>query len=152
MQWSNRNIPCLQYCLRASRDPHKALPQKWHMYSECTCKNNKYCIRSDPKSIALYFIVCKYMAKEGGYKYSSKYQWRWRREWRPSLSVISAAFIAFGRSCLLANTSSTASLNSSYKFKHSHYVNKVFEGRWKEKNAKHSEVFVPHSTCGAAHP
>lgn len=43
------------------------------------------------------------------------YQWRWRREWRPSLSVISAAFIAFGRSCLFANTSSTASLNSSCK-------------------------------------
>jgi hypothetical protein len=42
------------------------------------------------------------------------YQWRWRSEWRPSLSVISAAFIAFGRSCLFANTSSTASLNSSY--------------------------------------
>lgn len=43
------------------------------------------------------------------------YQWRWRREWSPSLSVISAAFIALGRSCLLANTSKTASLNSSWK-------------------------------------
>ena len=42
------------------------------------------------------------------------YQWRWRREWRPSLSVISAAFIALGRSCLLANTSKTASLSSSW--------------------------------------
>eukprot|EP01018_Ginkgo_biloba_P038737 Gb_38389 [translate_table: standard] len=41
------------------------------------------------------------------------YQWRWRREWSPSLSVISAAFIAFGRSCLLAKTSKTASRNSS---------------------------------------
>ena len=46
------------------------------------------------------------------------YQWRWRREWRPSLSVISAAFIAFGRSCLFANTSSTASLNSSWNVYH----------------------------------
>ena len=41
------------------------------------------------------------------------YQWRCLREWRPSLSVISAAFIAFGRSCLFANTRSTASLSSS---------------------------------------
>ena len=30
------------------------------------------------------------------------YQARWRSEWRPSLSVISAAFIALGRSCLSA--------------------------------------------------
>ena len=45
------------------------------------------------------------------------YQCRWRRECSPSLSVISAAFIAFGRSCLLANTSKTASRNSScHKF------------------------------------
>ena len=42
------------------------------------------------------------------------YQCRWRRECRPSLSVISAAFIALGRSCLFANTSSTASRSSSY--------------------------------------
>jgi len=46
------------------------------------------------------------------------YQCRWRREWSPSLSVISAAFIALGRSCLLANTSRTASLNSSYQNTH----------------------------------
>ena len=45
------------------------------------------------------------------------YQWRWRKVWRPSLSVISAAFIAIGRSCLLANTSNTASRSSSYKKK-----------------------------------
>jgi hypothetical protein len=43
------------------------------------------------------------------------YQWRWRSECNPSLSVISAAFMAFGRSCLLANTRRTASRNSSYK-------------------------------------
>jgi hypothetical protein len=43
------------------------------------------------------------------------YQWRWRNECNPSLSVISAAFMAFGRSCLLANTRRTASRNSSYK-------------------------------------
>ena len=41
------------------------------------------------------------------------YHCLWRREWRPSLSVISAAFMAFGRSCLLANTRRTASRNSS---------------------------------------
>ncbi len=41
------------------------------------------------------------------------YQWRWRREWRPSLSVISAAFMALGRSCLLAKTRRTASRSSS---------------------------------------
>ncbi len=41
------------------------------------------------------------------------HQWRWRSECSPSLSVISAAFIALGRSCLLANTSSTASRSSS---------------------------------------
>lgn len=48
------------------------------------------------------------------------YQWRWRREWRPSLSVISAAFIALGRSCLFANTSSTASLSSSCQWNQQH--------------------------------
>ena len=46
--------------------------------------------------------------------YKQTYQWRWRRECRPSLSVISAAFIALGRSCLFANTSNTASLSSSW--------------------------------------
>lgn len=49
--------------------------------------------------------------------YLSTYQWRCRREWRPSLSVISAAFIALGRSCLFANTSNTASLNSSCPYR-----------------------------------
>jgi hypothetical protein len=44
---------------------------------------------------------------------TADYQWRCRSECRPSLSVISAAFIAFGRSCLLANTSRTASRSSS---------------------------------------
>lgn len=38
---------------------------------------------------------------------------RCRMECKPSLSVTSATVIAFGRSCLLANTSSTASLSSS---------------------------------------
>lgn len=40
---------------------------------------------------------------------------------RPNDSVISAADIAFGKSCLLANTSNAASLNSSscnYKCKY----------------------------------
>ena len=46
--------------------------------------------------------------------YKQTYQWRWRRECRPSLSVISAAFIALGRSCLFANTSNTASRSSSW--------------------------------------
>ena len=41
------------------------------------------------------------------------YQFLFLRLWRPSLSVISAAFIALGKSCLLANISRTASLNSS---------------------------------------
>ncbi len=61
------------------------------------------------------------------------YQLRFRNEWRPNLSVISAAFIAFGKSylekkqknnlikkyfkikltCLLANIKRTASRNSS---------------------------------------
>ena len=40
-------------------------------------------------------------------------QWRWRMEWSPSLSVISAAVMAFGKSCLLAKTRSTASRSSS---------------------------------------
>ena len=35
------------------------------------------------------------------------------KPWSPSLSVISAALIALGRSCLLANTSRMESLNSS---------------------------------------
>ena len=35
------------------------------------------------------------------------YQFLFLRLWRPSLSVISAAFIAFGRSCLLAKMSRT---------------------------------------------
>lgn len=41
------------------------------------------------------------------------YQLRFLRECNPSLSVISAAFIALGRSCLFAKISSTASLSSS---------------------------------------
>lgn len=36
-----------------------------------------------------------------------------RRDWRPSLSVISLIAMAFGRSCLFANRSSTASRSSS---------------------------------------
>ncbi len=38
------------------------------------------------------------------------YQLRWRRAWRPSLSVISAAFMAFGRSCDEQETNQTADL------------------------------------------
>lgn len=45
---------------------------------------------------------------------TTTHQCRWRNECRPSLSVISAAFIALGRSCLLAKTNNTASLSSSY--------------------------------------
>ena len=41
------------------------------------------------------------------------YQFLFLRLCRPSLSVISAAFIALGRSCLLAKMRRTASLNSS---------------------------------------
>lgn len=44
---------------------------------------------------------------------AAPHQWRCRSECRPSLSVISAAFMAFGRSCLFAKTSSTASRSSS---------------------------------------
>jgi hypothetical protein len=52
---------------------------------------------------------------------SIRYNWRSRHshhlrcriECRPSLSVTSATVIAFGRSCLLANTNRTASLSSS---------------------------------------
>ena len=39
--------------------------------------------------------------------------WRWRKLWSPSFSVTSAAVIAWGRSCLFAKTSSTASRISS---------------------------------------
>lgn len=46
----------------------------------------------------------------------NKYHGRWRKERRPSLSVISVAVIAFGRSCLFAITRRTASLSSSYLF------------------------------------
>lgn len=41
------------------------------------------------------------------------YQFLFRSEWRLSLSVISAAVIAFGRSCLLAKTRRIASRSSS---------------------------------------
>ena len=41
------------------------------------------------------------------------YQCLFLKECKPSLSVISAAFIALGRSCLLANTSKRASRSSS---------------------------------------
>lgn len=41
------------------------------------------------------------------------YQLRFLNECSPNLSVISAAFIAFGKSCLFANINSTASLSSS---------------------------------------
>lgn len=49
------------------------------------------------------------------------YQRRWRSECRPSLSVTSETLMAFGRSCLLANTSNTASRSSSCNW---HYQNK----------------------------
>merc|ERR1711935_958359 len=39
--------------------------------------------------------------------------WRWRKLWRPSFSVTSAAAMALGKSCLLAKTRSTASRISS---------------------------------------
>lgn len=41
------------------------------------------------------------------------YQLRFLNECSPNLSVISAAFIAFGRSCLFAKINRTASLSSS---------------------------------------
>lgn len=41
------------------------------------------------------------------------YQVRCLRPWRPSLSVISAAFMALGKSCLLAKTKRRASRSSS---------------------------------------
>ena len=41
------------------------------------------------------------------------YQLRWRRDCKPSFSVTSAADMALGKSCLLQNTSKTASRSSS---------------------------------------
>lgn len=46
-------------------------------------------------------------------KFTWMYQVRCLKPWSPSLSVISAAFIAFGKSCLLAKTSRRASRRSS---------------------------------------
>jgi hypothetical protein len=105
-------IPCLQCCLRASPIPHTAPHQRWRMCSGCTC--NEWFRQSVTKRM----VDC--WKRRASDRNKLAYQWRWRREWRPSLSVISAAFIAFGRSCLFANTSSTASLNSSCKCNKSH--------------------------------
>lgn len=103
------SLPCWQYCWRASLVPRRVLPQRWHMYSEYTCDKPNTKINNQNQNTQ------QRRLKAGRHnRNASEYQWRWRREWRPSLSVISAAFIAFGRSCLLANTRSTASLNSSY--------------------------------------
>ena len=58
---------------------------------------------------------CSCTKLRGGKKDIESHQWRWRSECNPSLSVISAAFIALGRSCLFAKTSRTASRSSSCK-------------------------------------
>ena len=76
----------------ASPDPHTTHPQK---------------LRKSPgKNQDIHFeyfsLVLTWM-----------YQFLFLRLCRPSLSVISAAFIALGRSCLLAKMRRTASLNSS---------------------------------------
>lgn len=66
------------------------------------------------------------------------YQRRFRREWRPSLSVISATVIAFGRSCLLANTSTVASTSSCLKWEEKEQWSlkakeKKCEGSWNKE-------------------
>ena len=88
--------------------------------------------------------------------YKQTYQWRWRRECRPSLSVISAAFIALGRSCLFANTSNTASLNSSwsdYDVKFQQWddwscltvtMNFNLNSRWRSSN---DSTLIPKNAC-----
>lgn len=98
---------CLQCCLIASPVLRIAPHQMLHMYSECTYKPNvpvNLCQQLNQKACQSMFHM-------------SAYQRRWRRACSPSLSVISAAFIAFGKSCLLANTRSTASRSSSCRDK-----------------------------------
>ena len=69
-----------------------------------------------------YFLFCKVAESQSSPSYKpspvvAQHAWMYHclclKPCSPSLSVIAAALIALGRSCLLANTSNTESLNSS---------------------------------------
>ena len=72
----------------ASRAPRRDRRQRWHRWPEIRH-------RWPPETWVLYLSL------------TWMYQFLFLRLCRPNLSVISAAFIAFGRSCLLAKISST---------------------------------------------
>jgi len=108
--------PCLRCCWTASRDLRTNPLQKWRKYSECTCnirnRNRELTTSRNPKSHKR--ENSPQSTKKTSQNVERDYQWRCRSECKPSLSVISAAFMAFGRSCLFAKTRSTASRSSSY--------------------------------------
>ena len=76
----------------ASRAPRRDRRQRWHRWPEIRH-------RWPPETWVLYLSL------------TWMYQFLFLRLCRPNLSVISAAFIAFGRSCLLAKISSTWNRN-----------------------------------------
>lgn len=75
-----------------------------------------------PASHFIYFLFCRVADSQSKPSYrpspvvaqqACMYHCLWRRPCRPSLSVISAALMALGKSCLLANTRRIDSRNSS---------------------------------------
>ena len=71
---------------------------------------------------SIYFLFCRVADSQSKPSYrpspvvaqqACMYHCLWRRPCKPSLSVISAALMAFGKSCLLANTNRIDSRNSS---------------------------------------
>lgn len=105
------NRTCLMRC-----EPTRGPPAEWgsSVATPPQARSLTTCTESLPSTRSL-ALARKQASKrpEGVMKKGKWHQWRWRRECRPSLSVISAAFMALGKSCLLANTSSTASRSSS---------------------------------------
>ena len=83
--------------LTASRDPHTSLRRMWRKWPGEEEKQ-----RQQPPASAQQRRGSTWM-----------HQLRWRRDCKPSFSMTSAADMALGRSCLLQNTSRTASWSSS---------------------------------------
>ena len=68
------------------------------------------------------------------------------------MSVISAAFIALGRSCLLANTSRTASLNSSCNVRSNQFYNSITSSKRIELLFEGIVTFEVESSYLIQHP
>ena len=110
--------------LRASRDLRRDHHRMWRTWPGCTWSWNgelellDWARVGSPRERSVPFLPDLKALHENEtqnpiLKRRFPYQFRFLSECKPNLSVISAAFIAFGRSCLLARMSKTASRSSS---------------------------------------